>query len=139
MIQTNGRPHAISPSAPMQPYWAEITDIVREAPGVSTYWLQFVDPALQKGFHFKAGQFNMVSVPGVGEAAISISSDMEDTDQIGHTIRAVGNVTSTINRMNVGDVLGIRGPFGSWWPLDQFIGKDIVIAAGGIGLPPIRP
>ncbi len=139
MIQTTGKPHAISPTAPMQPYWAEIIDIVREAPGVSTYWLKFLDPALRDGFHFKAGQFNMVSVPGLGEAAISISSDMEDSHRIGHTIRAVGNVTNTISRMNVGDVLGIRGPFGSWWPLDECTGKDIVIAAGGIGLPPFRP
>jgi NAD(P)H-flavin reductase len=139
MIPTIGKPHAISPTAPMQPYWAEITEIVHEAPGVLTHWLKFLDPALQEGFHFKAGQFNMVSVPGLGEAAISISSDMEELGRIGHTIRSVGNVSSAINRMNVGDVLGIRGPFGSWWSLDQCIGKDIVVAAGGIGLPPIRP
>jgi NAD(P)H-flavin reductase len=139
MIPTIGRPHAISPTAPMQSYWAEITEIVHEAPGVLTHWLKFLDPALQEGFHFKAGQFNMVSVPGLGEAAISISSDMEELGRIGHTIRSVGNVSSAINRMNVGDVLGIRGPFGSWWSLDQCIGKDIVVAAGGIGLPPIRP
>jgi NAD(P)H-flavin reductase len=139
MILTTGKPHAISSSAPMQPYWAEISDIVREAPDVSTFWLKFLDPALQEGFHFRAGQFNMVSVPGLGEAAISISSDIEDTRRIGHTLRAVGNVTSAINRMDVGGVLGIRGPFGSWWPLDQWFSRDIVIAAGGIGLPPMRP
>jgi NAD(P)H-flavin reductase len=139
MIETTAKPHALSPSAPMQPYWAEIMDIVREAPGVSTYWLQFLDPALRDGFHFKAGQFNMLSVPGLGEAAISISSDMEDNHRLGHTIRSVGNVTTAISRMNVGDVLGIRGPFGNWWPLDECMGKDIVIAAGGIGLPPFRP
>jgi NAD(P)H-flavin reductase len=139
MIPTIGKPHAISPSEPMLPFWAKIHEIVHEAPGVSTYWLEFLDPDLHQGFQFKAGQFNMVYVPGIGEAAISISSDLEDTRRIGHTIRAVGNVTSTINRMSVGDVLGIRGPFGSWWKLDEFFGKDIVIAAGGIGLPPIRP
>src|SRR5665647_2267345 len=101
MIQTIGKPHAISPSAPMQPYWAEIIDIVHEAPGVLTHWLKFLDPDLQGGFHFKAGQFNMVSVPGLGEAAISISSDTEDTRHFGHTIRSVGNVSSAINRMAV--------------------------------------
>jgi NAD(P)H-flavin reductase len=139
MILTTGKPHAISPTEPMQPFWAEITEITREAPGVSTYWLKFLDPNLQEGFHFKAGQFNMVSVPGLGEAAISISSDVEDAHRIGHTIRAVGNVTSAINQMDVGDILGLRGPFGSWWPLEQWFGRDIVIAAGGIGLPPMRP
>src|SRR4030067_2655688 len=139
MIQTLGQPHAISPSAPMQPYWVEIVEIVREAPGVSTFWLQFLDDHLRKGFHFKAGQFNMLLVPGLGEVAISTSSDMEEKHRIGHTIRSAGNVTSTINRMNVGDVLGVRGPCGSWWALDDCVGRDIVIAAGGIGLPPIRP
>jgi len=139
MIPTLGLPHAISPSAPMQPYLAEIVEIVREAPGVNTFWLQFLDPDLREGYHFKAGQFNMLLVPGLGEAAISISSDMEDGHRIGHTIRSVGNITSTIARMNVGDVLGVRGPFGNWWPVDDWLGKDIVIAAGGIGLPPMRP
>ena len=139
MIPTLAKPHAISPNAPMLPFWAEITEIVREAPNVSTFWLQFQDPALRDGYHFKAGQFNMVFVPGLGEAAISISSDIEESGRIGHTIRSVGNVTSTISRMNVGDVLGIRGPFGSWWPVEEWTGKDIVIAAGGIGLPPMRP
>ncbi len=139
MIPTIGKPHAISPTQPMLPFWAEIVEIVREAPGVATYWLQFLDPALREGFHFKAGQFNMVAVPGLGEAAISISSDVEDSGRIGHTIRAVGNITSTINHMKVGDVLGIRGPFGNSWPVDEWSGKDIVIAAGGIGLPPMRP
>jgi NAD(P)H-flavin reductase len=139
MIPTLAKPHAILPNAPMLPFWAEITEIVREAPNVSTIWLKFQDPTLRDGYHFKAGQFNMVLVPGLGEAAISISSDIEEAGRIGHTIRSVGNVTSTISRMNVGDVLGIRGPFGSWWPVEEWTGKDIVIAAGGIGLPPMRP
>jgi len=64
---------------------------------------------------------------------------MENLGRFAHTIRSVGNVTTAISHMNVGDTLGIRGPFGSWWGLDECIGKDIVIAAGGIGLPPIRP
>jgi NAD(P)H-flavin reductase len=139
MIQTTGKPHAILQSAPMQPLMAEIVEIVHEAPNVSTYWLQFLDKHLREGFHFKAGQFNMLLVPGLGEAAISISSDMEDPHRIAHTVRLAGNVTTAISRMNVGDVIGIRGPFGSWWALDDCIGKDVVVAAGGIGLPPIRP
>lgn len=139
MNPTLGMPHAISPTAPMQPYWTEIVEIVREAPGVSTYWLQFLDPDLQDGYHFKAGQFNMLLVPGVGEAAISISSDMEDGHRVGHTIRSVGNVTSAIAQMKVRGVLGLRGPFGNWWPVEEWTGKDIVIASGGIGFPPMRP
>src|SRR4030065_2843013 len=124
MTQTHEPPHAISPSAPMQPYWAESVEIVHEAPGVSTFWLQFQDKSLREGFHFKAGQFNMLSVPGLGEVAISISSDMEDSHRIGHTIRSAGNVPSTLNRMDVGDILAVRGPFGNWWPLDYCVETD---------------
>jgi len=123
----------------MQPFWAEIVEIVLEAPGVTSFWLQFLDQDLRQGFHFKAGQFNMLLVPGLGEAAISISSDFEDGHRIAHTIRSVGNITTTIAHMNVGDILGVRGPFGNGWPIDEYVGKDIVVAAGGVGLPPIRP
>ena len=80
----------------------------------------------------------MLTVPGYGEAAISISSDMADTQKIGHTIRLVGNVTNAIGRLNLGDKVGIRGPYGSPWPIIESKGKDIYIAAGGIGLPPMR-
>ncbi len=133
------RSYAISTSEPMMPFWAEIVEIKPEAPGIYTYWLRFQDESLRKGYTFKPGQFNMLSVPGFGEAAISISSDSENTDLIAHTIRMAGNVTQAIGRLKVGDVVGIRGPFGTYWPIEEHKGKDIVITAGGIGLPPIRP
>jgi NAD(P)H-flavin reductase len=81
----------------------------------------------------------MVYVPGYGEAAISISSDVEDRDTVGHTIRFVGNVTKAVSRLKVGDVVGLRGPFGTFWPIHEMVGKDVFIACGGIGLPPLRP
>lgn len=131
--------NAISASQPMEPYWAEIVKIQPEAPGVSTFWLKFQDPALQAGYQFSPGQFNMLFMPGLGESAISISSSVEDTSLIGHTIRFSGNVTQAISRLKTGDLIGIRGPFGTTWPINEAIGQDIIIAAGGIGLPPLRP
>ena len=128
-----------SPSNPMTPHWAELVDIQPEAPGISTYWLRFTDPDLQESFAFRPGQFNILSVPGYGEAAISISSDSLDKDKVGHTIRLAGNVTRAIGRLKVGDAIGVRGPYGSHWPIEELAGKDIYIAAGGIGLPPLRP
>ena len=130
---------AVSTSEPMLPYWAEIVKIKPEAPGIFTYWLKFLDEGLRKRYSFKPGQFNMLSVPGFGEAAISISSDPEKNELIAHTIRMAGNVTQAIGRLKVGDIIGVRGPFGTYWPLEEHKGKDIVITAGGIGLPPIRP
>ena len=79
----------------------------------------------------------MLYVFGVGEAAVSISSDPAQTDQLSHTMRQVGSVTRTLAKMVVGDRLGVRGPFGNAWPLDRCKGHDIVVVAGGIGLAPL--
>ena len=130
--------HAVSAARPMQPYWAEVVEIQPEAPGVGTYWLRFLDNSLQASYRFLPGQFNMLSVPGLGESAISISSSPEAPERIGHTVRYVGNVTHAISRLKIGDVVGVRGPFGSAWPLERLKGRDIVLTAGGIGLPPLR-
>lgn len=123
----------------MTPNWAELVEVKQEAPGVSTYRVKFVDPVVRESYLFKPGQFNMLSVPGYGEAAISISSDIADVETIEHTIRLAGNVTNIIARLKVGDTVGIRGPYGTSWPIEASIGKDVYIAAGGIGLPPLRP
>ncbi len=132
-------PIADCSSDPMLPNWAEIVKIEQEAPGVNTYWLEFTDPIIQENYSFQPGQFNLLTVPGYGEAAISISSDPMNKEAIGHTIRLTGNVTNAVDRLGVGGTLGLRGPFGSCWPLEELKGKDIYIAAGGIGLPPLRP
>jgi len=123
----------------MWPYWAEIVNIQSEAPGIATYWVRYLDPAVRKGYTFRPGQFNMLYLPGYGEAAISISSDPEELDTIGHTIRSTGSVTQNISRLKVGDVIGVRGPFGTSWPIEQFKGVDLIIGTGGVGVPALRP
>jgi NAD(P)H-flavin reductase len=130
---------AVNPDRLLAPYWAKITAIQPEADGIATYWLEFKDKFLQSAYTFEPGQFNMIYVPGYGEAAISISSDPNKPQTVGHTIRFVGNVTRQISRLKVGDVVGVRGPFGSSWPMKSLYGSDVIIAAGGIGLPPLRP
>ncbi len=133
------RPAAVHPDCLLQPTWAEITDITKEVDGVATYWFRFTDPAVRAAYSFRPGQFNMLYVPGFGEAAISISSDPEQTDTIGHSVRFVGNVTHAIERLKAGDRVGLRGPFGTSWPMEALTRHDIFIATGGIGLPPLRP
>jgi NAD(P)H-flavin reductase len=88
---------------------------------------------------FEPGQFNMVYVYGVGEVPISLSGDPAESKSLLHTVRSVGTVTGAIEKMKKGDVLGIRGPFGTHWPVKDANGKDVVIVAGGIGLAPLRP
>lgn len=89
-------------------------------------------------FAFEPGQFNMLYLFGVGEVAISISGD-GGGDGLEHTIRAVGSVTRAMGRLAEGDTIGVRGPFGSAWPVRAAEGGDLVVIAGGVGLPPLRP
>jgi NAD(P)H-flavin reductase len=124
---------------PMMPYPAVIEDIQPEASGISTFSLVFTGPAQASTYHFQPGQFNMIYLPGFGEVAISISSDPAEPQVLGHTIRYAGSVTRGLGRLKVGDMVGIRGPYGSAWPLEKALGKSLVIVAGGIGLAPLRP
>ncbi|MCB2178870.1 FAD/NAD(P)-binding protein [bacterium] len=130
---------AHQPEHLLSPEWAIVEEITQEAEGISTYWLRLKNEDLRQQYRFAHGQFNMLYIPGYGEAAISISSDPEKPELIGHTIRFVGNVTRAVSRLRVGDQVGVRGPFGTAWPVEAYKGHDIVLAAGGIGLAPLRP
>ena len=116
---------------------ATIVEKIREAEDIDTYRLRFVDEQVRRSYRFAAGQFNMVYLFGVGEVAISIVSDPDEPESLDHTIRAVGRVTKAIARLQPGDELGIRGPFGQGWPLDDAQGKDVVIVTGGLGCAPV--
>ena len=127
-------PHTPSPWHTM---FATIHTIIAETPGVKTYDLTFHDPATQ--YTFRPGQFNMLYLPGIGESAISMSSDPAEPMKLRHTVRAVGNVTRAMAKLQPGDKLGVRGPFGTAWPVEAHRGKDVLLVAGGIGLAPLRP
>ena len=85
------------------------------------------------------GQFDMLYAFGVGEVPISTSGARDGAARLTHTIRAVGAVTRALCAAEPGAVLGVRGPFGTTWPLEAAAGGDLVIVAGGIGLAPLRP
>ncbi|MFI5380269.1 MAG: FAD/NAD(P)-binding protein [Tepidisphaerales bacterium] len=121
------------------PVPARILAIKDENFNTKTFTMEFCDQEIRNVYRFVPGQFNMVYVPGVGEAAISISSNPHQCDKLEHTIRLVGTVTRGIGRMKVGDIVGLRGPFGRGWPMDKLKGQDVVILGGGIGLAPLRP
>ncbi len=126
-------------TAPWQTHTVKVRDIHHEVEGVSTYNLKFLDDAVRRKYRFAPGQFNMLYLPGAGEIAISISDDPNNTETCRHTIRIAGNVTRAMARLDVGGTLGLRGPFGTSWPMSQCIGRDVVIVCGGIGLAPLRP
>jgi len=88
---------------------------------------------------FDPGQFNMLYAFGVGEVAISMSGDRAVPGVFVHTVRDVGAVSGAIARLEAGATLGLRGPFGTGWPVAAAQGADVVIVAGGLGLAPLRP
>ena len=105
-------------------------------PSIHAYRLRLLASDARPRFDFVPGQFNMVYVPGVGEVAISISSDPDD-ETLEHTIRIVGRTTRVIDGLGPGDVLGLRGPYGSGWPLQEARWKDVVVVTGGVGCAPV--
>lgn len=119
---------------PYVPRPMAIAHAVRELSDVFTWTFEVPD-----GFAFKPGQFNMLYVHGVGEVPISISGDPATPQRLVHTIRAVGAVTRVMDRLGVGSSLGVRGPYGSAWPVDEAKGRDVLVIAGGLGLAPLRP
>ena len=115
-----------------------IKDIIQETSDTKTFVLKFKNLKVQKNFRFKSGQFVEVSVFGVGEVPIGISSSPTEKKNFEITVRAVGSVTNALHQKKVGDEIGIRGPLGNNFPIDEMKGKKILIIGGGIGLPPLR-
>jgi NAD(P)H-flavin reductase len=128
-----------APTAPQPPLAPTTFRVVRTQPQTAdTHTLWVAGPDDEPPLTFAPGQFCMLYVPGIGEAAISISSADRDGNLL-FTIRAVGGVTNALCAMRPGDQVGVRGPFGTAWPVDQARGHDLVIVAGGLGLAPLRP
>ncbi|MFN9715728.1 MAG: FAD/NAD(P)-binding protein [Planctomycetota bacterium] len=119
---------------------AVIEEIRPEIASVSTLVLRLENRELAARYRFAPGQFNMLYVPGCGEVAISMSGPAaDDGHRIVHTIRSVGRVTQAIEQLGVGEVIGVRGPMGTPWPIESLDGKDVVVVTGGLGMAPLRP
>ncbi|RLF21830.1 MAG: oxidoreductase [Thermoprotei archaeon] len=114
---------------PYMPRLAHIVDVVDETRDVKTFILR-----PESAIRFEPGQFIMISAFGVGEAPFAIASSPFRPELIEVSIRAVGNVTRALHRMEKGDVVGIRGPYGNGFPVDQIKGHNVVFIAGGTGI-----
>lgn len=104
-----------------------------------TFTLALAPPAGVPPLRFAPGQFNMLYVFGVGEVPVSISGSPVEPSPLTHTTRAVGTVTRAMQRLAAGAALGVRGPFGTGWPVGEAVGCDVLLVAGGLGLAPLRP
>jgi len=119
------------------PFEATIKWTRKETRDTFTCAVRISNREIQKGYRFVPGQFNMLYVPGIGEAPISMSSSPLDRD-IMHTVRIAGDVTTALSLLRAGEVIGIRGPFGRGWPIEEAKDLDLLIVAGGLGIAPLR-
>jgi NAD(P)H-flavin reductase len=121
---------------PMLPEPWLVRQVVKETRDTFTLTLE---PSNGASGAFLPGQFSMLWVFGVGELPISISGDPGQPQQLVYTVRSVGQATQAlVSSRPGGDPVGVRGPFGTPWPVEEARGKDVVIVAGGIGLAPLR-
>jgi len=123
---------------PYQPYLARIVRVYKMVEDNYLFTLRFVADQLAGTFRHQPGQFAMISVPGTGEAPISISSSPTRPGILELCVRRVGRVTNALYRMQTNDLVGIRGPYGNGFPTEAIMGNDLLLVAGGLGMAPLR-
>lgn len=119
------------------PRSAVVRDRILESPTICTLRLAFDAAPDPEPYAFTPGQFHMVYLDRVGEAALSIVSDPLDQHFFDHTVRRIGRVSEGLARLRPGDRVGVRGPFGRGWPLDAARGRDLLLLTGGLGCAPV--
>ena len=120
------------------PYLATVEEVIDETPDVRTLRLVFQDDKVRENFTFRSGQFAEYSAFGAGESTFCIASSPTRTGHIECCFRSVGRVTESLRRLEAGDSIGVRGPYGNSFPIEDFYGRNLVFVAGGIALPPLR-
>jgi len=121
------------------PRMMRVTEVRQETPDIRSIRLEFLDRADRDSFNFRPGQFCLLSVLGAGECAFCIASPPAWRDAIEVSAKMVGKVTSAVHDLEPGDRVGLRGPYGNWFPYASMAGRNIVFVGGGIGLAPLRP
>lgn len=124
---------------PFIPYSATLIKVTDLTPDIKLHNLQLNDSALQDKFDYKPGQFAFLSAYGVGEAPFGFVSLAYQESGIEFAVRRIGTVTRALHELEPGAKIGVRGPFGNHFPLEDYKGKNILIIGGGIGMAPLRP
>ncbi len=116
-----------------QPFEATVEEVIVETPAIKTFVLR-----PKENFEFRTGQFIELTVPGIGEAPFTPSSDPAVKDMFELTVMKAGRVTALAHNLLKGASVGVRGPYGKGYPLEKFFAKDVLVIGGGVGLAPLR-
>ncbi len=120
------------------PHLVEIVDVKQETPDIKTFKLKFKDQAVEDSFDYKPGQFVEFSIFGEGEAPFCISNSPTRKSGIECSVKRMGKITQALHELDTGDTVGIRGPYGNGFPIEDLKNKNLLFVAGGIGLAPLR-
>lgn len=129
----------VKPDNPLLPQLATLQDVIDLTPDIKLFKLQLDDPAIRESFDYKPGQFVFLSAFGVGESPFTFVSVPYRKPGLEFAVRRIGTVTNALHELEPGATLGVRGPFGNCFPLEEYKGENIFIIGGGIGMAPLRP
>lgn len=118
---------------PYQPLLSQVVDVFDETPTIKTFVLD-----MEEAFFFRAGQFVQLTLPGVGEAPFTPSSSPLESERMELTLIRTGSVTNQLHQVRPGALLGVRGPFGEGYPLERYLGREVLVIGGGCGMAPLR-
>ncbi len=121
-------------TATLVPAFARITELKEESRDVRTLRLELMSTEIAEGFSWRSGQFAMISVFGSGEAALTITNPPQGNEFLEITFREMGKLTSALRNLSLGQAVGVRGPYGNSFPLDDWKGRDVAFVGGGIGM-----
>jgi NAD(P)H-flavin reductase len=123
----------------MKPHVATLIGVRNLATGIKLFQVSLDDVEAMQSFDYQPGQFAEVSAFGVGESPFGITSTPARSEAIEFAVNRVGTVTDALHRLDTGDKIGLRGPLGNSFPMQQFRGQNVVVLGGGIGGAPLRP
>ena len=123
---------------PYKPMLATVEQIIEETWDTKTFRAVFNDPEVREKFTYEPGQFQEISVFGAGEATFCLTSTATRPGSIEFSVKKVGSLTDALHSLSEGAVVGVRGPFGNWFPYNEWKGKNLLFVGGGIGMAPLR-